>query len=180
VQLAHRPPESTGEIDDLIMRAHTAVSLAGRSFSPECIATTFTMVRFVHGRMMIGHVGDSFVLRVRDEECSALTTEHNVGNEHRDLLASAPFPPIHPNALTRVLGQVEPLVVDVSESEVETGDIVVLATDGLTNMLGTESIAQICTMDSDPASLADKLITAALRNGGRDNITVIVVSVRED
>jgi hypothetical protein len=87
---------------------------------------------------------------------------------------------IHPNALTRVLGQVEPLVVDVSESEVETGDIVVLATDGLTNMLGTESIAQICTMDSDPASLADKLITAALRNGGRDNITVIVVSVRED
>lgn len=178
-KLSRERPESSAEVGAFIMYAHTAVSRAGRSFAPECIATTFSMVRFVRGGMLIGHVGDSFVLRVRDEKCRPLTVEHNVGNEHRDLLASAPFPPVHPNALTRVLGQLEPLSVDVSEEGVEPGDIVILATDGLTNMLGTESIAHICSVDSDPVSLVDKLISAALRNGGRDNITVVVVSVLE-
>lgn len=172
-------PESEADINSIVLEAHAAVTAAGRTFAPEYIATTFSMAQFLPGRMILGHVGDSFVFRVREGKCHALTTEHNVGNEHRDLLASAPFPPVHSSALTRVLGQLEPLEVDVSETDMESGDIAILATDGLTNMVGTETIANICRIDSDPALISDKLIAAALRNGGRDNITVVVIFVVE-
>jgi protein phosphatase len=177
--LSKRAPENVEEVNTIVLQAHAAVGAAGQKFAPKYIATTFTMMRLIPRKLFLGHVGDSFLFRVRDGVCQALTKEHNVGNEQPDFLASAPFPPVHRNALTRVLGQLEPLTVDVAESDLSSEDVLILATDGLTNMVGRETVANICRIDFEPASIADKLIDAALRNGGRDNVTVVVVRIDE-
>lgn len=82
---------------------------------------------------------------------------------------------IHPqkNMLTRAVGVAEALEVDSGRFDVRTGDILLLATDGLMNMVREEEIASILQQgQQDPARA---LIEAALRSGGRDNVTAVVV-----
>jgi serine/threonine protein phosphatase PrpC len=107
------------------------------------------------GPAEVGHVGDSFSLLVRRGQCRAITREHNV------------------------VGMPEPLEPEIFEEALRAGDRLVLATDGLTDMVELSDIAALCDLSPEPADASRALIKAAIENGGRDNITVIVIAVDE-
>jgi protein phosphatase len=114
---------------------------------------------------------------VRDGRARAITREHNVENERADVESLSPYPSRYRYALTRVLGQLEPLVADVFEETLRPGDRLVVATDGLTDMVDMQDIAGICAGAKDAAAATKDLLQAALDSGGHDNVTLAVVLV---
>ncbi len=84
---------------------------------------------------------------------------------------------LHPdkNIITRAVGALEEIEIDFFEEELAYGDEILLCSDGLTNMIEDEQIYQIIKMQEDVCEQADKLIETANQNGGKDNITVVIV-----
>jgi len=85
----------------------------------------------------------------------------------------------HRSVITRALGTDDEVEPDVVEVPLEAGDRLLLCTDGLTGMVSDEEIAAILARSEEPAALADHLVQAALAGGGEDNVTVIVVELKE-
>jgi len=80
------------------------------------------------------------------------------------------------NIITRALGVDEDVEIDIEEQEVMPGDILTICTDGLTDMLEDNEILDIIKMNIDSPQIAcEKLVDAANKRGGEDNITVIIV-----
>jgi protein phosphatase len=178
-QLLRIRPADPVDLPTLFARAHAAVGQAGRSFGPMGIGTTLTVAHVSGGRAEVGHAGDSFALLVRRGQCRAITREHNVENDRggeRDLGGMSPN---YRYALTRVVGMPEPLEPEIFEEPLRVGDRLVLATDGLTDMVEQSDIAALCDLSPEPADASRALVRAAIENGGRDNITVIVIAVDE-
>jgi len=173
----NRDDEERCELEDLVHRAHAAVQEAGLPYGISGIGTTLTMVRLEGEAAHIAHVGDSFALLIRERECRPLTREHNIENERDDVFTLAPHPPSYRYALTRVVGQPEAFYPDVLKEHLLVGDRLVLATDGLTDMIDFQAIAALCIKNDEPKTIAEGLVAAAIEAGGRDNITVVVVVV---
>jgi PPM family protein phosphatase len=176
-ELASDPAAAIGALDALLQRVNAAVRAAGRRFGPGGIGTTLTLAHIADGRATLAHVGDSFALLVRGGRCRALTREHNVENERTGVFELTPFPSQYRYALTRSIGQPDSLQVDVAQHELAGGDVLILATDGLTDLVDLPVIAAVCAGSRNPDEIADDLIARALRAGGNDNITVVVVCV---
>lgn len=172
-ELGDQPPD----LKKLVLQAHTAVQEAGVPYGATGIGTTLTLARVANDVAHIAHVGDSFALLLRAGTCRPLTREHNIENERTDVFALAPHPPNYRYALTRVLGQPEDFQPDVFTEQLEVGDRLILATDGLTDMIDFSEIAALASPDDPPAAIAEKLVAAAIEAGGRDNITLIVIGV---
>ncbi len=83
----------------------------------------------------------------------------------------------HPdkNIITRAVGAVEGIEVDFFEEDILFGDEILLCSDGLTNMIEDEQIRRIIKAQEDISQQADKLIETANENGGKDNITVVII-----
>jgi protein phosphatase len=81
------------------------------------------------------------------------------------------------NILVRVLGREPAVDVDVTEVPVKSGDYVLLCSDGLTRMVAESELADAIRTYQDPQQICDHLIATANKNGGADNITVVVVEV---
>ncbi len=177
--LANRCAEALGDLPGLVQEAHRAVRRTGDELPPGGIGTTLTLAHLADGLVRIAHVGDSYALLVRAGRCEAITAPHNVGTERRDILADAPHPPVSPHALTRVLGQPEPLQATLYEERLVSGDWLVLATDGLTDCVTLATIAATCTHAADPETAVRQLIEQALARGGRDNITVVAIRIED-
>jgi protein phosphatase len=175
-QLARLPKQGTPDLGSLVAHAHNAVRVSGRPFGAEGIGTTLTAAHLAAGRAKIAHVGDSFALLVRGTGCRAITREHNIENE-RGLMEGTLHAPGYRYALTRVVGTPEPVRPDFFEEALRRGDRLLLATDGLTDLVELPEIAEICGQNVDPIACAGALIEAALERGGRDNITAIVIAV---
>jgi serine/threonine protein phosphatase PrpC len=156
-QLARLPKQGVPDLGSLVAHAHTAVRVSGRPFGAEGIGTT---------------------LLVRGAACRAITREHNIENE-RGLMEGGLHAPGYRYALTRVVGTPEPVRPDFFEEALRLGDRLLLATDGLTDLVELPEIAEICRENSDPTACAAAMIDAALERGGRDNITAIVIAVDE-
>ncbi len=175
--LAHDPAATLGDLPALVQHIHEVVRQAGNRFGPEGIGTTLTLAHVSGTRARIAHVGDSFALLVRGGRCRAVTREHNVENERADIFAAAPHPPSYRYALTRAIGQPEPIQADLYEEELREGDRLVLATDGLTDVVEEAEIVRVCADYPGPQEACNELIAAALKRGGPDNITVVVIAV---
>lgn len=178
-QLAGPARRTAVDLAPLIAHAHSVVRTAGRAFGPQGIGTTLTLAHIADGRAQIGHVGDSFALLVRGGRCRAITREHNIENERGELTEPGSYPPGYRYALTRVVGAGEPVDPEFFEEALRPGDRLVLATDGLTDLVEFPEIAALCNRGADPAECAGLLVAAALERGGRDNITVVVVTIDE-
>ncbi len=141
------------------------------------MGTTLILAVIIGKIMYIGHVGDSRLYLVRDDEIKRITTDHSYIEE---LVKTGSLTrkeaEKHPgrNIITRALGCSAELEVDTYVCEVETGDYYVLCTDGLTNMLDEEEIKKTVA-GSEPSEACEQLVAGAIRNGGDDNITVIVI-----
>lgn len=140
------------------------------------MGTTATILHIYDGRGYFGHVGDSRLYLLRKNNFAQLTDDHSYVE---DLVRRGELTPDearnHPlkNLLTQVVGVIEDIEVDTASFSVESGDIFLLCTDGLTNMIDDEKIAEILKAENP----ADELISVALDNGGLDNVSAIVVEL---
>lgn len=126
------------------------------------------------------NIGDSRVYLVRDGAIIQITTDHSVVQE---LIASGRLSPEeaenHPygNVITRAVGPSEGVTPDYVRLDVLPGDRFVICSDGLTKELTDYGIRHFLDENPDPADAVTAMLDAALENGGRDNITIIVLDV---
>ncbi|WP_426183752.1 PP2C family protein-serine/threonine phosphatase [Microbacterium sp. TWP3-1-2b2] len=126
------------------------------------------------------NIGDSRVYLLRDDRLVQVTTDHSVVQE---LISSgrlsAEEAESHPysNVITRAVGASELTPPDYLGIEVLDGDRFVICSDGLTKELTDYGIQHFLREQADPAVAADAMLAAALENGGRDNVTLIIVQV---
>ena len=149
----------------------------------EGMATTVAAVLVDGDSANLGHVGDSRIYLLRETRITQLTTDHSWVNEQ---IVSGLISPdqarSHPlrNVVTRALGGKTDLQVDMKVQKIETGDLLLLCSDGLTTMMGDEEIAGLVSeAKGDVEKAARSLVVAANAKGGEDNITVVILKFGE-
>lgn len=140
------------------------------------MGTTATLLHISGEEAVWAHVGDSRLYLLRGDSMQQITRDHSYVE---DLVAegtiTAAEARVHPkrNLLTRAVGVAPVLFVDTGRFVLEPSDVLLLATDGLMKLVGDEEIVSVLQADSaDPAA---ELVQRALKAGGSDNITAIVV-----
>jgi protein phosphatase len=158
-------------------RAHSDPATSG-------MGTTMTVAIVDGDRVTIGHVGDSRAYVVRGGELEQLTEDHSLVNE---LLKSGKLSreeaETHPqrSVITRAVGTDPDVDVDAFTVEAGEGDVFLLCSDGLTDMVADSDILDVVEKHRDDLDRATKaLVSAANRGGGEDNITVIAFSIAAD
>ncbi|REJ06624.1 serine/threonine-protein phosphatase [Microbacterium bovistercoris] len=131
-------------------------------------------------RWIVLNIGDSRVYLAREGKLAQITTDHSVVQE---LISSGKLSPEeaegHPysNVITRAVGASELLPPDYIAVDVQAGDRFVVCSDGLTKELTDYGILHFLREHTDPGAAVDAMLEAALENGGRDNVTLIVLQV---
>ncbi len=145
------------------------------------MGTTLVGAIFIEDRVVIAQVGDSRVYLIRDGQITQVTHDHSwveeqvrAGLMRREDAEMSPFR----NVITRSIGAAATVVPDFYEERAQVGDIWVLCSDGLTGHVQEGEILQIAGSQF-PSEAVRQLVELANARGGRDNITVFVVSVRE-
>ncbi len=142
------------------------------------MGTTLTMAIVINWRLFVAHAGDSRCYLYSGGKLQQLTQDHTVAAElTRRGLLSAEKAASHPwrRVVTNVLGGNERGVqVELYSLDLHSGDMLLLCSDGLTEMVPEEQIAGVLKKDAGPQQSCERLVAEANRLGGKDNITVIV------
>ncbi len=164
---------------DAIHRANKIIYQTART-QAECegMGTTVVAAIFYDNKVSVAHVGDSRLYRLRSTQFSQVTLDHSLLQELVDRGFYSPEEAqraANKNYVTRALG-VEPQVeVEIKELPVVKGDIYVLCSDGLSDMVQDEDIRlTINTFGANLDAVAKQLIQLANDNGGRDNVSVLL------
>lgn len=141
------------------------------------MGTTIVALTILGNRLYIANVGDSR-LYVVNQKIQQITRDHSLVEEmvrmgEMDKEVAKDHP--DKNIITRAIGALPEVLIDFFEVEIEEGDIILMCSDGLTNMVEDEDIRNIIMGQRDTVEKAEKLVDTANRNGGKDNITVIVI-----
>jgi PPM family protein phosphatase len=148
------------------------------------MGTTLVAAMFYDNKLTTAHIGDSRLYRLRGERLDQLTRDHSLLQEQIDsgmiTLEQAKFSQ-NKNLVTRALG-IDPIVdPEIQSFEAQVGDIYLLCSDGLNDMVTDEDIAMtVQTLSANLRLAAQQLVQMANDNGGRDNISVILVRVVRD
>lgn len=143
------------------------------------MGTTVVCVYFVDEGAYLAHVGDSRIYRVRDGQFQQITEDHSLLNDYikmkkLTLEEIENFP--HKNVIVRALGMKESVKVDTFFEVPKPGDVYLLCSDGLSGEVSDGKMAEIVNHNMrDLVSGCHQLIEEANRNGGHDNITVVLV-----
>ena len=143
----------------------------------EGMGTTLEICLIYNNRAYIGHVGDSRIYRLRKGIMRRLTKDHSyVQQLIEDGKITREEANTHPkkNMLTKALGCMPYVEPDIRARNIEKGDIFMMCSDGLTNMVSEEDICE--TIKENPQTAADELVKQANNAGGYDNITVVIIS----
>jgi PPM family protein phosphatase len=162
-------------------RLTTAIKLANRLVFRKSVSaddysgmgTTVVAVLVSPGRpeMTYGHVGDSRIYLIRGGAMTQLTRDDSWVN-----LASPDDTAVMKNVLTKALGARESVEFEVVSKELQTDDVVLLCSDGLTNMLADAAILELVTAHAgDLKEACRQLVAAANAQGGRDNVSVLLL-----
>jgi serine/threonine protein phosphatase PrpC len=174
--------------EEAIGEANRRILAAGRGDERlSGMGTTVVAVRFggTHEEPVaeVAHVGDSRAYILRSGDLSPVTEDHSLVAElvrSGDLTRAQAAEHPQKNLITRALGAEDDVEVDTAVLAVEAGDRFLLCSDGLTDMVPEDRILGILTQSpSDPERTARRLLSAALEAGGTDNVTVVVVDVKE-
>lgn len=164
-----------------IQNANEAVyNLGQEKIELQGMGTTIVCVAVFEEEFALAHVGDSRMYLVRDHEITQLTEDHSLVNELvRSGEITKEMAATHPrrNVLTRSVGMPGSVEVDIASHFYKAGDYLLLASDGLTNMLADDVIKWII---DEPITLDEKvakLISGANDAGGADNITVLLIEI---
>jgi protein phosphatase len=167
-------PQDGAQLAAAIQRANRAIwehSLSDATLKG--MGTTVVAVRFspMKERVYIGHVGDSRCYRFREGNLEMLTSDHN--------LAALGVGGAHANALTRAVGVGPTVKIDIILVEPLPGDAFLLCSDGLTKMVPESTIRDVLAAAISAEVAVQALINQANANGGRDNITAVVVQLQD-
>lgn len=163
--------------------ANSVIYTEGQS-SPDKkgMGTTAVAALFEERTACIAHVGDSRAYLLRDNELQQLTQDHTwVNQQVANGMISEAEARNHPykNIITRALGSSNTLEVDHINQELKAGDMLLFCSDGLSNMLSDKDLRNILVLaENDLDLIIETLITMANENGGKDNITAVVVEVK--
>lgn len=171
-------PLSEDILKKAILKSNAAILReAAKNPNYRGMGTTATILHIYNRRAYYAHVGDSRLYRLRNKNFEQITQDHSyVETLVRKGEITHAEARVHPmkNILTQAVGAVEELFVDTASFSIDAGDIFLLCTDGLTNMVEDKNIAEILLTAENPA---ESLIEAALNNGGLDNVSVMVIGV---
>jgi protein phosphatase len=145
------------------------------------MGTTLVVGVFQGERLVLGHVGDSRCYRLRDTVLEQITKDHSMLQEQVDAGVLTPEQAaVAPgkNLLTRALGVEEMARVEIHEHAVQSGDLYLMCSDGLTDMIDERTIASVLCSGTPMSVMAADLVARANANGGRDNVTVLLTGVR--
>lgn len=146
----------------------------------EQMGTTLEICLIYNNKMYIGHIGDSRIYRIRKNIIRRITTDHSyVETLVKDGTITREEAFYHPkkNMLIKALGCTEKIEPDITIKEFLPGDVILMCSDGLTNMLKEDEIYNIIREDEENA--CGKLISKANELGGFDNISVILISSKD-
>ena len=139
------------------------------------MGATLEILLIINDDIYIGHAGDSRIYRLRKDVLKKLTKDHSyIENLIEDGKITREEAVKHPdkNMVTKGIGNSKLVEPDVIHRKFRDGDIILMCTDGLTNMVSEERIKEILKEEGD---VSKKLTDEANKNGGMDNITVVVI-----
>ncbi|NLD10468.1 MAG: serine/threonine-protein phosphatase [Clostridiales bacterium] len=156
------------------------------NYSGVRIGSTFVGLHIHDSLATLINIGDSRAYLFRDGLLSQLSRDHTVVQQMVDMQIISPEESRfhhHKHKLTQHLGIfpeemiIEPFVVEV---DIHATDLFLLCSDGLTDMLDNTAIQRILSKHGSPEKLAEELFQKAMKSGGKDNITVLLVSIEEE
>ena len=145
------------------------------------MGTTLVVGVFREGRLLMGHVGDSRGYRLRGGRLAQITHDHSLLQEQIDsglITAEQAAFSANKNLVTRAVGVEDTVLLETHLHDVLPGDLYLLCSDGLSDMLDDESIAQLLQTSDVLGEVAAALVDAANDAGGKDNISVVLARVR--
>ncbi|MBK6999828.1 MAG: Stp1/IreP family PP2C-type Ser/Thr phosphatase [Rhodoferax sp.] len=146
------------------------------------MGTTLVVGVFRDGKLVLGHIGDSRCYRLRGGTLAQITKDHSLLQEQIDAglitLEQAATSTIK-NLVTRALGVEDTVLLEVNDHLVEVGDIYLMCSDGLSDMVDDATIVKIVSSPDTLEQKAEQLVATANENGGRDNISVLMIEVHE-
>jgi PPM family protein phosphatase len=172
-----------GQLEEIAQAANREIhQLAQEDSSRAGMGTTLTSAVLRDDEVALGHVGDSRAYVLRDGQLKRLTKDHSLVEElRRQGRLTEEQAEEHPqrSIITRALGPEPSVNVDTMTFPAKDGDVFLLCSDGLTTMVSDDEIRQILTEARTLRSGVSKLIEAANRGGGRDNITAVAFRVAD-
>ncbi len=178
-------------VDEAIQHANNEIVQVALE-RQECagMGTTIVLSLFHDESVIFAHVGDSRIYRYRDGELSQITTDHSLVQEMVDngyISEEEALTSASRNLITRALGISDTVEVDIIESDCRIGDLYLLCSDGLTDLVTDEEISAILEQYDQGdgyslgalESIATSLISSANEKGGKDNISVVLVTKME-
>jgi protein phosphatase len=178
-------PVATQLLRDIIAKANTSIFQSASS-QPQYagMGTTLVVALFCNNQATIAHIGDSRCYRLRGGKLEQVTRDHSLLQEQIDsglLTKEAAKRSQNKNLVTRALG-IEPAVdAEIHTYPAQEGDIYLICSDGLNDMVEDGDIEM--TLEALGANLplaAEQLVQMANDNGGRDNISVVLIKVKKD
>ena len=174
---AGRSPEEI--LQSAINVANTGIfELSNDNRDLEGMGTTVVAAVVYGDCLKVGNVGDSRLYIVNGKNIRQITTDHSLveemirmGGLDRESARTHP----NKNIITRAVGVTSAVAADFYEVRLQEGDIILLCSDGLSNMLEDEEIRMIVNAQRDIMEKAEALVRAANQNGGRDNISLILI-----
>jgi serine/threonine protein phosphatase PrpC len=141
------------------------------------MGTTLVVAVFRGERLLVGHVGDSRAYRHRSGRLTQITRDHSLLQEQIDAGLITPEQAAfstNKNLVTRAVGVEDTVLLETHVHDVQAGDVYLLCSDGLSDMLDDSTIAQVLQMHDSLDAAGRALIDAANEAGGKDNIAVVL------
>jgi PPM family protein phosphatase len=141
------------------------------------MGTTLVVAVFRDARLLLGHVGDSRGYRLRGGRLTQITRDHSLLQEQIDAGLITPEQAAfsaNKNLVTRAVGVEDTVLLETHLHEVQPGDVYMLCSDGLSDMLDDQSISQVLQMHDSLDAMGHALIDAANEAGGKDNIAIVL------
>lgn len=179
-----REDDAPALLSEAIDQANQTI-LAHAAEQPHCagMGTTVVAVLFHGDGMTLAHVGDSRIYRLRGKQFRQMTTDHSLVQElvqNGYLTTEEARASANKNLITRALGIDTSVEVDVAHDNCESGDIFLMCSDGLTDLVPDEEIHTLLNLHAQDETLdaaAAALVEMANEKGGVDNISVILIRV---
>jgi PPM family protein phosphatase len=141
------------------------------------MGTTLVVAVFRGTRVLIGHVGDSRAYRLRGGRLMQVTRDHSLLQEQIDAGLITPEQAsfsANKNLVTRAVGVEDTVLLEIHQHEVHPGDLYLMCSDGLSDMLDDETLSQLLQAHESLDEAGAALIAAANDAGGKDNIAIIL------
>lgn len=176
------------EPDNILLNAIGKANAYTRQKAEEDIklsgmGTTVVAATCIGRYLKVANVGDSRLYLINDDKIEQITIDHSLveemvrmGGLDREAARNHP----DKNIITRAIGVQETVEADIFNVEVNAGDIILLCSDGLTNMVEDENIRNILKSGGSLKERAEKLVNDANYNGGKDNISLIIIEPLAD